>query len=449
MLADANLESLGWLGVALQIALMLALAVLSAAFSGSEAALFSQTAVQLQHAETSPHALRRLAAALMRDAKSTLLIILVGNTAVNTLLFAISYVVFECLAHQHGGWIGPVGGAASVLLVVTVGETIPKVLGVALCDRLAPFAALFVRSVGVVLGPIGRVLDWVLIEPLSRILFGRPSGMEEDEERGITTDELKALLHMSRRGGVINTVEDAFLREVIDLRAIRARDVMVPRMEVLVYDINGSPAGLRERMRQTKRTKVPVYDGPIDNIVGLVYAKVLFFEPKRPLRELAVPVRFVPEMITGEQLLEHFRSTKSQVAIAVDEYGGMAGLVTLEDVLEHIVGDIHDQEDAAAPPEIERLSDTEYEVDGRLSVKYWSQSFGQMHVPERVATVGGLVTARLGRPARVGDEVRIGNLRLRIARMVGRRIARIHVTLLGDAPQGTAAAALEHVRAAP
>jgi CBS domain containing-hemolysin-like protein len=157
---------------------------------------------------------------------------------------------------------------------------------------------------------------------------------------------------------------------------------------------------------------------------------VLFFQPNRPLRELVTPVRFVPELMTGEQLLNHFRSTKSQVAIVVDEYGGMAGLVTLEDVLEHIVGDIHDQEDAAAPPEIEPLSDTEFEVSGRLSVKYWPHSFRPADIPDRVTTIGGLVASRLGRPARLGDEVRVANLRLRVSKMLGRRILRVRVRLL-------------------
>jgi CBS domain containing-hemolysin-like protein len=441
--AVAQPVTINWLGVVLQSALILVLAVVSAAFSGSEAALFSQTAIQLQHDETSPNPLRRLAASLMRDAKKTLMVILLGNTAVNTLLFAISYVLFESLGDRLGDWVGYVGGFAVVLLVITVGETIPKVLGVALSDRLVPYAALFVRSIGVVLGPVGRGLDVLLIEPLSRVLFGRRAADDEDEEQGISTTELKVLLEMSRRGGVIDPVEDSFLREVIDLHDIRARDVMTPRIEVVLFDINGSSTALRERMRQTKRTKVPVYEGSIDNIVGLVYAKVLFFQPQKSLRELATPVRFVPEMISGEQLLEHFRKTKSQVAIAVDEFGGMAGLVTLEDVLEHIVGDIHDQEDAAAPPEIEQISDSEYEVDGRLSVKYWSQSFGQIHIPERVATVGGLITARLGRPARVGDELRLGNLRLRVVRMAGRRILRIRVTLRGPGMAGAAAVAPE------
>ncbi len=246
---------------------------------------------------------------------------------------------------------------------------------------------------------------------------------------------------MSRRRGLINRVEDVYLREVIDLSEIRARDIMVPRVEVQMFDVSGPPAELRNLMRSTRLTKIPVYDGAIDNIIGLVYAKILFFEPDKPLRDLVTPVRFVPELITGEQLLQHFRDTKSQIAIAVDEFGGMAGLVTLEDVLEEIVGEIHDPEDEQLEPEIVQLSETEYEISGRLGVHYWVETFGIRGLTERVATVAGLVTARLGRPARVGERIRIGNVELSVLALSGRRIQRLQLTLLSGPKAGTGSVA--------
>jgi len=291
---------------------------------------------------------------------------------------------------------------------------------------------------GYVLRPLGRLLDLVAVEPLTRLIFGR-HGHHSQGENELSTSELKTLLEMSRRRGLINRVEDVYLREVIDLSAIRVRDIMVPRVEVVMFDINGAPAELRDLMRRTHLTKIPVYDGNKDNVVGLVYAKVLFLHPDKPLRELVTPVRFVPELITGEQLLHHFQRTKSQIAIVVDEFGGMAGLVTLEDVLEEIVGEIYDPEDREAEPEIVQLSDTEYDVSGQLSVHYWVETFGIAELTERVATVGGLVTARLGRPAQVGDAVELGNVRLRVTAMAGRRIRRLRVALLDrQAPEADA-----------
>jgi len=204
-------------------------------------------------------------------------------------------------------------------------------------------------------------------------------------------------------------------------------------VEVRTYDLNAPVEGLRELMRSTRRKKVPVYDRTVDNIVGLIYAKVLFLNPDKPLRSLVQPVRFVPELITCEQLLLHFRSTKTQLAIAVDEYGGMAGLVTLEDVLEAIVGDLQGPGEAPALPEIVQLGEGEFEVSGRLSVHYWAESFGLPRAEEHVATIGGLVTARLGRPARVGDAVRLNNVALEVTSVQRRRVERLRLRLFNDA----------------
>jgi CBS domain containing-hemolysin-like protein len=420
---------LNWFSVLLHVGLLLLLVVLSGTFSGSETVLFALTPAQLQQQAASHNPFRRLAARLMRQPKRTLTTILVGNTTVNVLLFATSYVFFGDLAAQIGAWVTPVAGLASVLLVVVGGEVVPKVLGVTLTQRLAPFSATVVQFSGYVLGPLGRVLDLTVVEPLTRLIFGRP-GHRVARESKLSTNELKTLLEMSRRRGLINRTEDIYLREVIDLSEIRVRDIMVPRVEVVMFDVNGPPEELRDMMRRTRLTKIPVHSGAIDDIVGLVYAKVLFFEPDKPLRDLVTPVRFVPELITGEQLLQHFRQTKSQIAIAVDEFGGMAGLVTLEDVLEQIVGEIHDPEEQEAEPEIVQVSETEYDISGRLSVHYWAEMFGISELTERVTTVAGLVTARLGRPAHVGENVTIGNVRLSVTAARGPRIERLRLTLL-------------------
>jgi putative hemolysin len=427
---------LSWLSVSLQGALLLVMVMLSGTFSGSETVLFALTPAQLQHDAASHNPFRRLAARLMSRPKRTLTIILIGNTAVNVLLFATSYVLFHNLVGHVGAWILPASAAASVLLVLVCGEVVPKVLAVSLADRLSPYSATVVQFSGYVLGPLGRLLDFVLIEPLTRLIFGRP-GHSVAPKQDLTTEELKTLLEMSGRRGLLNHVEDLYLREVIDLSNLRVREIMVPRVEVKAYDVNDSPEGLRDLMRETRLTKIPAYEGTIDHVVGLVYAKILFFEPDKPLRELVTPVRFVPDLLTAEQLLLHFRNTKSQIAIAVDEFGGVAGLVTLEDVLEEIVGEIHDPDEEPVEREIVRLSESEYDVSGRLSVHYWIERFGITELPERVATVGGLVTSRLGRPAREGDEVQVGNVAFRVTAVSRRRVQRLRVTLGGKPPDGS------------
>lgn len=433
MFLDAGLIAAApWAGIVFDSVLVLILLCLSAVFSGSETVLFSQTPVELAHDRASSNPFRRLAAQLMDNPRRTLMIVLVGNTTINVLLFATTVVLFARLAEQFGDWVQWLSGVFSVLLVLIFGEVLPKVLGVSLYQTLAPYAAIVVRVAGFVCVPVGRLIDVLLAEPATRLLFGGRRQRTSADGRAISTSELKTLLEMSRHGGVINPTEDTFLREVIDLGALRVRDVMTPRVEIVAYDVNAPSEGLRDLMRTSRRKKIPVFDGSLDQIVGLVYAKVLFFEPHRPLREIVSPVRFVPELITGEQLLQHFRKTRSQLAIVVDEFGGVAGLVTIEDVLEEIVGEIDKPEDAPRAAEFVALADNEYDVSGRLSVHYWAETFGLTSIPERVATVGGLVSARLGRPARVGDVVRIGNVELAVTAVARRRVERVRVRLRSD-----------------
>ncbi len=423
MVAAAEMS---WIGASFLGVLLAVLVVLSGTFSGSETVLFALTPAQIQQQAASSNPFRRLAARLMQRPRSTLTTILIGNTAVNVFLFATSYVLFRDLAARVGAWLNPVAGVASILLVVVFGEVVPKVLGVTLTLRLVPVAAAVVQVAGYVFRPLGWLLNVLVTEPLTRLFLG-PSSRAAPKR--LSSDELKALLEMSRNRGVINRIEDAYLREIIDLSDLRVRDIMVPRVEMKVFDIDSSPDELRGLMRATHLTKVPVYRRSPDNIVGLIYAKILFLDRDKPLRKLVMPVRFVPELITVEQLLLHFRKTRSQIAIAVDEFGGTAGLVTLEDAMEVIVGEIHDPEDTVADPEIVQRGDCEYEVSGRLGIHYWGETFGVEELPARVATVGGLVIARLGRPPRVGDVIEIGNVRLEVLRTSGRRVDRLRVTL--------------------
>ncbi|MGD8450586.1 MAG: hemolysin family protein [Phycisphaerae bacterium] len=420
------ITDLSWLGVGLNLALMLGLLVCSGAFSGSETVLFSLSRTQLEQAAGSANPFRRSAARLMRRPRDTLLVILLANTAVNVALFAVSYVFFGQLAASSSPWVTPVAGLVSVLVVVVFGEVVPKVLAVRFAERAAPLAAALVGPVGYVARPLGRIIDLLIAEPFRRVVLGRPT-RGPTPRHDVSVEELKALLQMSRRRGEIDRVEDRFLREIVDLGSLRVRDLMVPRVEVEAYDIDEPAEGLRALMRETRLKKVPVYEGSMDNVVGLVYAKMLFLEADRPLREVVMPVRFVPDLATCEHLLQHFRETRTQLAIAVDEFGGMAGLVTLEDVLEAIVGDISDPEEALGEPETHQLSESEYEISGQLDVRYWTQTFGLPRQTERVATVGGLVTARLGRPAQIGDVVELGNVELHVTSVQRRRVHRLRL----------------------
>jgi CBS domain containing-hemolysin-like protein len=197
---------------------------------------------------------------------------------------------------------------------------------------------------------------------------------------------------------------------------------MVPRVDMVAFDIHDDPANLRQLMREHMYTKIPAYDATIDRIVGLVYAKDLFLNPAREPASLVRPVRYVPELITLTQLIEHFRRTRTQLAIAVNEYGEVAGLVTIEDVASQIVGDLTTEGQAPDEPMWVKLDERRYRVSGGVSINDWAEQFSFRGIEDSVTTLAGLIQARLGRLPAVGDQVHLGNLRLTVESLAGRRV---------------------------
>ena len=248
----------------------------------------------------------------------------------------------------------------------------------------------------------------------------------------VTTDELKLLLARSAEQGAIAHDESTLLQEVVELRELKVKDVMVPRVEMVAMSIDAQTDELVELLKRTRLRKVPVYQGSIDQVEGLVYVKDAMLTPDQTLRTLMRPVQFVPELQTLDALLQHFRTQATQIAIAVDEYGGVAGLVTLEDVLEEIVGEIYEPRDAGRVAPLVEVADDEFLVDGRLGLKQWQTDFSQSLGALSLSTIGGFVTSLIGRVPRVGDTVTFGNLEFQVESVRRRRIERIRIKRLNQ-----------------
>jgi len=193
--------------------------------------------------------------------------------------------------------------------------------------------------------------------------------------------------------------------------------------------VDAAPAGLLELFARTRLRRIPVYEGDVDHVLGLVHAKRLLFQPDGPLRDLVAETFFVPEAGNLERLLMQFRMKRSQTAIVVDEYGGTAGLVTMQDVLEEIVGDLPEPEDIGQTPPVEKTGPRSYRIRGGLAIHDWADAFKMDLAGKRISTVGGFVTAQLGRIARVGDTAKYRNLRFTVESMRGSRIGKLLLEL--------------------
>ncbi|MBS3820792.1 MAG: DUF21 domain-containing protein [Planctomycetes bacterium] len=423
------LTCLAALGTAqyLQLLAMALLLLASAFFSGSETALFTLTAGQREAFKASRHASARWVHTLTSRPSRLLNTLLMGNMVVNIAFSATAAVlVLELETAGHNPAVVATASLAPLLAVILFGEVTPKMLAWSIAPHWSRIAAGPIIAIQrLLLAPVW-VLERILVGPMTRIV-----APQTPPPRDITADELGALMDLSARRGVIDRDTGEILQEIVELTDLRACDIMVPRVDMIAFDINQPREALRELFRRTRLRRVPVCDGDLDHILGLVHAKRVLLNPDRPIRELLRPVTFLPEAANLEKLLLQFRRGAKQMAIVVDEYGGTAGLVTLEDVIEEIVGDIPDLSEVNQPPEVEKRSECEYLVGGDLAIHDWADAFEMEIDRKRISTLGGLVAARLGHIPRVGDEVTCRNLRFGVRSMRGRRVETIRVEVLG------------------
>jgi putative hemolysin len=419
--------------------LLLVLLGISGLFSGSETVLFSLSRHERARMKKSRNRLEVLAANLLDDPRALLTSLLMGNMTCNIIVFVVSALLLSRLSEHfsagpHENWWGRVlvGGLVVVppLMVTYVSDVFPKVIGSLNNTRIAPLIALPVTTLVRVLWPISQFVDVGIMRPLHRLVGPRR------DEAAFSTEELHELLEMSEKQGVIDVSENELLQEVLRIAELKVRDVMTPRVDVVAFNVKESPDKLIALFRQTHLAKMPVFDGQIDNILGLVYAKTVLLQEletadrkRLDIRKLVQPVRFVPEQQTLDRLLLHFRQTKTQLAVVVDEFGGVVGLVALEDVVEQMVGEIHEPHDAPARA-VQRLGNDVYLVPGDLSISDWMDAFGAKVETTHTATVAGLIAALLKRLPREGDEVRLAHLLMRVESMRGRRVDKVRLTLV-------------------
>ena len=417
---------------------MLCLLGASAYFSGSETALFNLSREQLRRFRASKSPFRQLAARLMDDPRHVLVSVLFGNMVVNTAFFVMGVVLIDEIHQAHpevSGLWGVVIGVLTPLAIIVVGEITPKSVAAAMPERIAPMAGLPLTVLGYVARPVRIVLGYVFVVPITRLM----TGARRQQHSFVTTDELQAIIEVAAREGAVSVQESDMLADVLDLGQLRVREVMTPRVEIVGCDLVTPMPIVLTVFRRTRHTKIVVYEDDMDHIAGVVYAKTAFLNPDRPLSELLRPVYYVPDMKPVESLLKDFRARKIQFAVAVDEYGGVAGIVTLEDCLEQIVGDIQSEVDHAAGDPVQRVGEAEYLLAGDLSIRSWADSF-DLEMPEeggRYSTVAGFVTDLLGRMPKPGDAVTWRNLQFIVEEVKRRRVIRVRLRLLAQpAAQG-------------
>ena len=297
----------------------------------------------------------------------------------------------------------------------------------------------------------GRLLSWLCLSAGSTSSRGRSPGscisprpgilkifrIQPASERDLahSEEELRMILEASQEVGHIDEVEQTLMRRALTFGDRTVSDIMVPRTEMAALPTSFTVTEAIEQIVETNHTRYPVYEEDVDNIVGYVHVKDLYRAPRdATLRRLLRPVGFIAETSNIEIALQRFQSTRTPLAIVVDEHGGTAGMVTIQDVVEELIGEVQDEFDLEAPL-IEDRGDGSYSVDGggprRLP---GGVSWGSQVPDEGFPTLGGRVFEQLQRRPRVGDEAQVGNFHARVLEVDGMRISRVLLTRLDLRP---------------
>jgi putative hemolysin len=288
--------------------------------------------------------------------------------------------------------------------------------------RLVPLISLLRTS----LGPLAWTIDRSL---------GHVVGQTQEERDQEEAQEILRLAEIETNGDLLEEDERDMLRGVVALDETLAREIMAPRIDIIAVEVNETIDDALRAIVDRGFSRIPLYDETIDNIVGVIYAKDLLrvlAEGRKPaLRDIARPPFFIPESKRVDELLADLKRSKVHIAIVVDEYGGTAGLVTIEDLIEEIVGEIQDEYDREETP-IERVNEGEAIIDARVSIDSLRELFGFETEDEDYDTIGGFVYHHLGKVPVAGDEVRVDGLTLRVLSVLGRRIKKVRATKVRD-----------------
>ncbi|MCK6630499.1 MAG: hemolysin family protein [Anaerolineae bacterium] len=312
----------------------------------------------------------------------------------------------------------------TVIIILIFGELIPREIARAYPEPIALWSIYPFNLLSYVAAPLAR-----LITKIGRGLTGR---WDETGDYGLgtmTEEDLRTYVDAGEEGGLLKEEEKEMIYSIFDLGDTSAREIMVPRIDVVAVEADMPVSEALDLILEAGHSRVPVYDDNIDNIIGILYAKDLLAhwrnggEP-RPVRGLEREVYYVPETKPVSDLLRELQSKKVHIAIVVDEYGGTAGLVTIEDILEEIVGEIQDEYDAEEFY-MDRISDDEYIFSARMDLDDVNDIMSVELPTDESDTLGGLVYSILGRVPAVGDAVDVADLHLTVLEVEGRRIVKV------------------------
>ena len=406
-----------------KIVILIICLVLSALFSASETALMSLSKIRVkQMVENREKGANRINK-LISDPSRLLSAILIGNNVVN---IGASSLMTSLAIDAFGNTGVGVATGIMTLLILVFGEITPKSLAAKNSEKISVRLSGFIEFVTNLLTPISFVLN-IITDFLVKLLGG-----EVDKKKPfITQEELKTIVNVSYKEGVLEGEEKDMIYNVFDFSDSQVNDVMVPRTEIVAIDVDLPYEEIIKIINKEQYSRIPVYENTIDNIIGILYVKDLLFldvnkESPFDLRKYIRQPYFTPEYKSIKELFKEMRTNRNHMVVIIDEYGGTEGIVTIEDVVEEIVGDIEDEYDKKIK-EIEVIKEDEYLVNGNVRIDIINELIGTHIESEDFDTIAGFVIGIIDRLPEAGEEIEYENIRFIIENIDRNRIKKIRI----------------------
>ena len=408
-----------------QIIILLILLALSAFFSSNETALMSVNRIRLRSLADEGNKRAAMALDILENQTPKLLsAILIGNNIVNISASSLA----TTLAYSFGGYMVSIVTVILTVLILIFGEITPKNYATINAERLTLRYIQVFKFLMTVMTPVIFIIN-LFSRGVMRLMRVDPDAAS----KAMTEEELRTIVDVSHEDGVIESDEKEMIYNVFDLGDATAKDIMVPRVHVTFADVESTYDELIEIFREDKFTRLPVYKDSQNNIVGIINMKDLLLYDKNEEfvidRFLRKP-HFTYETKSISDLLVEMKDSTFNIAIVLDEYGDMAGLITLEDILEEIVGEIHDEYDEKEDELVQKISDREYIIEGSMHLDDVNDHLNTELDSEDYDSLGGFIIEHLDRLPVAGDEVITEEgIRLIVEKLDKNRIEKVHVYL--------------------
>lgn len=424
-------------------AIILALVILNGIFVAAEFAIVGAPKMSIERRATKGERIARLVLRILRDPVRQDRYIATAQIGITLASLGLGMYGEHVLAEWIAAGLEPLGTSrwvaahtlASVLAItiltylhIVIGEMVPKSMALLDAERVVIWLTPLMVSMEALFFPLVRGLN-----ALGNVIL-RSIGVNRSvasAEHYLTTEELQLVIEESEQAGALRGESGRVLRELFEFGELTAGEVMVPRVRISGIPLGATPDTLRVVLRSSQSTRYPVYQGDMDHVVGMIHIKDLLRHllAKRPISAADTrPMPIVPDTLPIDKLLAVMRRDRTQIALVIDEYGGTAGIVTLEDVFEEVVGTI--DEGPGTPPAIYMGGDGRLRTSGTVRLDELGREFNIDLEHEEVDSVSGLVLALLGRPPRVGDEVRYAGLLLEVTAVRGRGVEQCAVSAL-------------------